>query len=456
MTRSLTAYHPRPKGGATAPFTLGTALLAASLLLASCGGPSAPPAATAPGTGTNTAGRAALSVTASTPVLTTNLNAPTQLRVAGVAPADVTVQVTGAPESLTVKVGAGVADGAATVLPLTVTGTAPEGTAVQMNVTAGGRAASLTLPVTAFERVIIPASSGEAYAASSIGTGRGGQLTLVASPNGAASAEVRHSLLHFDPAARTLTAQAVNIAQDQETILSHAVTPDGTGWVSVSATSARGVSLINLRTQQTFRPGVPDLPSRLNVTPDGSLWFMAPSVSALVRLNPAGTITRVPMDPGAEWLTAGADGRLYLGRSGAAPAILALNPVSGEQNTYPVTLVRQSQPGNLTAAPDGTLWFIEGTTSTVVHLDPRTQKQTPLTLPGTDPRPSRLAALPDGTVWVMDGREKVLHRIQGGRVTLTLPLPRDPAGQVLVPDALGGTADSRLVFTAGGALYLQQ
>lgn len=455
--RSLTAHPTRPKGGATAPFTLGTALLAASLLLASCGGPSAPPAATAPGTGTNTAGRVGLSVTASAPVLTTNLNAPMQLRVAGAAPADVTVQVTGAPDSLTVKVGAGVADGAATLLPLTVTGHAPAGTAVQMNITAGERTASLTLPVTAFDLATIPARSGEAYTASSIGTGPGGQLTLVASPNGAASAAVRHSLLHFDPATRTFTAQTVNIAQDQETILSHAITPDGTGWVSVSATSARGVSLVNLRTQQPFRPGVSDLPSRLSVTPDGSLWFMAPSAGALIRLNSAnGNVTRVSMDAGAEWLTAGADGRLYLGRSGSAPAILALDPVSGEQNTYPVTLVRQSQPGNLTAAPDGTLWFIEGTTSTVVHLDPRTQKQTPLTLPGTDPRPSRLAALPDGTVWVMDGREKVLHRVQSGRVTLTLPLPRDPAGQVLVPDALGGTADSRLVFTAGGALYMQQ
>lgn len=437
---------------------LGAALLTA-LLLTACGS-GAPGDDTRPGvpvlsgpvtiTGNVTVG-------APEQTLTSNLNAPAALRVTHAPPGAVTVTVEDTPPDLNVTVGTGVLDGTSTVVPLTARGPAPRGTEVTVRVTVGGHSRALRVPVVGFTaHTIDPAGVPGTYAASSILTGPGDRLTLVASPGAAAAAaEARHTLVHFWPGDQTFRRETVAAAQGLDTLISYAVTPDGTGWATVSASTARGTAVVNLRTGEALYTGVSDTPSRLSVTPDGALWLLVPGAGALLRLDPAtGTFGRHAVDPGSGWLTAGQDGRLYLARSGAAPAIVQRDSAGGAR-AYPVTLVKESQPTHLTAAPDGTLWFIEATTSTVLRLNPATGTFTPVALPG-DARPSQLTALPDGTLWVLDGRERALHRVQGGGRTATLPLPRNAAGQVQFPGALGFTAGSRVVFEAGGQLYVEQ
>ncbi|MFC6749308.1 hypothetical protein [Deinococcus aquaticus] len=160
MKRSLTALptHPlrRPARGWRTP----ALLLAASLLLASCGGTGTPAVSgAAPGTGGNvTPGALVVSVEGAAVVGAFAQSG--SLRVRSVSPAGVGAALAAGQAGAQLSVGTPVASGSDTLLPVTLGGAAlASGGSVQLTVTAGTRQQTVTVTVLGSASHSIPAGT---------------------------------------------------------------------------------------------------------------------------------------------------------------------------------------------------------------------------------------------------------------------------------------------------------
>ncbi|GAA5436844.1 hypothetical protein M8445_06615 [Deinococcus aquaticus] len=449
MKRSLTALptHPlrRPARGWRTP----ALLLAASLLLASCGGTGTPAVSgAAPGTGGNvTPGALVVSVEGAAVVGAFAQSG--SLRVRSVSPAGVGAALAAGQAGAQLSVGTPVASGSDTLLPVTLGGAAlASGGSVQLTVTAGTRQQTVTVTVLGSASHSIPA--GTPYLASAARTQ--GQQVLLRAPASADEAS-RHSLMRFNPADATFAPLAFPVT-GFETITSHAVS--GTDvWVAVRGVSAEGSFLLRRgadgRTQR-FLAGTVETLNNLLVLPDGRVAFTAYGQPQVLLLDPVGgAVSRLPTDGPPDSAALGTDGLLYFTRRGDAPAVMQVNPASGQSRAFPVGTPGVSVPGNLNAAPDGTLWFTESRTGSLWNLDPVSGKQRSVTLPtGTNARAGEVAVAPDGTVWAADTvRGDLLRAGPGDTRAVTIDLPAMPGGG---PRALTVAAGGTLWFETGGQL----
>ncbi|GGS27205.1 Vgb family protein [Deinococcus knuensis] len=453
MKRSLTADHTDFPRRAARGWRTPALLLAASLLLASCGGTGAPSTGgVTPGTGGNvTPGALAVSVEG-VPVAGTFAQSGT-LRVSGVSPAGVGAALAAGQAGAQLSVGTPVASGSDTLLPVTLGGAAlASGGSVQLTVSAGTRQQTLTVTVLGSAAHPIPAggAAGAAYFASAARTQ--GQQVLLRAPASADEAS-RHSLMRFDAADTTFTPVAFPVT-GFETITSHAVS--GTDvWVTVRGVSAEGSFLLRRgadgRTQR-FLAGTVETLNNLLPLPDGRVAFTAYGQPQVLLLDPvSGAVSRVPTDGAPDSAALGADGLLYFTRRGDAPAVVQLNPASGQSRAFPVGTPGVSVPVHLNAAPDGTLWFTESRTGSLWNLDPVSGKQRSVTLPtGTNARAGEVAVAPDGTVWAADTARGDLLRVRPGDTrAVSIDLPAVTGGG---PRALTVAASGTLWFETGGQL----
>ncbi|UQN07136.1 hypothetical protein [Deinococcus sp. QL22] len=429
-------------------------LLAAALLLASCGGPTAPAVPGGQGGSTHTAPAvASLKVSADQALaLIGSADAQTLLRVSSAG--TVTVTVDRAPAGLTVTAESARPDGADTLIPLRVQGR-PSTTGTQsitVTVTSAGKSATLTLPVLTFAVHPIVVGAGSPYEASGMKFEAGGTVLLRAPVS--ANEESRHHLLRFDPDQNSFTLLGFGLG-GFETITSHAVAPDGRVWVTVRSALSDGSVLISRDSAgQIKRHAVGATADTINgATPTADrVWFTQYTRDRVAALNPAsGEVTSYAVEENAEDLTLGANGHLYYTRFYADPAIIGLDPATGKTTAYRVGIPGKSLPDALTAAPDGTLWFIEVRTGTVWNLNPATGQQSQLALPA-GARPTELAVAPDGTLWVGDSTQARLYRAQsGGTSTLTVPVLTQN-GKAAGPHALAAGPDRRVWYEAAGQL----
>lgn len=443
MKRSLTAELRNRTG-------LPALILVSALLLASCNNTTPPN--TGGGTGGGTTG--SLSATVEQPVVT-GVNAQGLVRVSSTSASSLTVTVSSAPSGLTVTPGTPSASGSDAVFTVSATGDVPSGSKVSLTVSAGDKSATVSVPVLSFTaRKINPAgATSSVYQASAIQAQADGTLLLRAPASG--DEQQRHSLLKFDPATGNFNFIPFPVT-GFETITSSAIAPDGRVWVTVRGVTAAGSSLYAMNASgqtQKFLAGTTDTLNGLTATPDGQVWYTQYVTDKVVALNPStNALTPYAVQENAENLTQGKDGNLYYTQFYANPAIVQLNPKTGVSKSFPVGTPNVSLPTALTAATNGTLYFIESRTGSVWNLDPATGKQSKLPLP-TGAHPTDLAAAPDGTLWVADPSAGLLYRVASGASSAaSIPALKAADGTPSGPRALTVTPDGKLWYEADGKL----
>lgn len=157
-------------------------------------------------------------------------------------------------------------------------------------------------------------------------------------------------------------------------------------------------------------------------------------------------------------ITAGPDGHVWF-TDRDSNKLAKIDPRIGKITEFPVPLAAQA----IAAGPDGHVWFTERdrtavglfATPTVTlqigRLDPKSGKVTQFPIPAANARPTGITAGPDGHVWFGDRNGNQIGKIDPatGQVTLfplptANPQPRNPNGQ---PGRITVGPDGHLWFT---------
>lgn len=442
-------------------FSLLGVALSAGLLLASCNAPSTPKpdngggddgGITQPVTGTITA-TVYRAVT-----LGAGSNSQAEIRIGGSTTKTATATVTSAPAGLSVTPdkSAPLPSGEISI-PLTVTGQAKSGDIIKVEVKVAGNTASVEVPVLAFKTISIAATGlSSPYSAASLRFQPDGSL-LLASGLGGSSTD-RGSLVKYDPSQGAFSLIPMNLKYPSEAITSQTTAPDGTLWVTVRGITAKGSYLVSRdpsgNTQNYFPDAAGDNLFNLASTADGRIWFTQYTRAAIKALTPStGNVQSYPVTEQADSLIRGADGKLYYSSFYARPAIVQLDPATGSSKSFNVGDANRSLPVALTAASDGSIWFIEARSGTVWKLDPATGAQTQFALP-SGARPTEIALTGGGKVWVSDATNGVLYTTfvtSSGKSVMTAY--RSPAGN---PSALQAGPDGKVWYVAAGQLVTEQ
>lgn len=370
----------------------------------------------------------------------------------------VTAQVESTPAGLTVTAGQPVQLSTGdTSIPLGVTGSAQPGEVVRVKVTVGAASSSAELPVFSFKGtpIQVPGLSAP-YPASSIRFQPNGTALMTAGMNGERAA--RHGLVQVGEAGNAFSLLPYpEITAVGDAISSQATAPDGTVWVTVRGTTAEGSFLLSRDRAGTVKKYAVDA-QKDNVNnatfAAGRVWFTQYTNAALKALTPAsGQVQLYPVAEKAESLVLGSDGNLYYASVYARPAIVQVNPRTGQSRSFHVGEANSSIPMALTPAPDGSLWFIESPKGGVYQLNPATGKQTALSLP-VEVSPNALAVSSGGQLWISDATNARLYttyRTSSGQQTLV-----GVGTPVTGAQALSVHPGGKIWYAAGGVLYVQQ
>ena len=170
-------------------------------------------------------------------------------------------------------------------------------------------------------------------------------------------------------------------------------------------------------------PSADSQPEAITAGPDGALWFTEYSAAKVARVTTSGHITEFPLPATGNsfayrpsGLATGTDGNLWLTEEGnwpgGGPGQVARLSTSGVFSAFGVpttklapglSLLRDTGPRNITAGPDGNLWF-----SVLWNLDSVTTtgvfSQYIVTAPnGQVSEVYSMTAGPDGAVWFTGG-----------------------------------------------------
>ncbi len=200
-------------------------------------------------------------------------------------------------------------------------------------------------------------------------------------------------------------------------------------------------------------------PDSITTGPDGNLWFTDPANDDLGKMTPAGVYTPEATGQaliGARGIAAGPDHNLYVVVPGpptviaevsTAGVVLGKSPIVGKDllNHPAGPDDAASNPQQITAGPDGNMWFTETNTGNIGRVNLK-DGQNPHTItefasgPGTAPR--GIVAGPDGKIWFTQTGpappERIGHiDIDGGNYQQTdksSGTTGDPEGIAVGPD----------------------
>ena len=105
----------------------------------------------------------------------------------------------------------------------------------------------------------------------------------------------------------------------------------------------------------------------------------------------------------------------------------------------------------------GAVWYVDAWTQALVRIDPASGQLTPARLPA-GATPGELVAAPDGTLWLADAAAHVLYRLAPGSleaVTVGLGVGPLARGSSDGPRALSVDDGGRLWYESGGQLVGQ-
>ena len=179
-------------------------------------------------------------------------------------------------------------------------------------------------------------------------------------------------------------------------------------------------------------------PSKITEGPEGDLWFTERnnlSGNRVARITPTGEVKQFPilLDSLPQGIALGPDGNLWFaevnnpecGHEGCRSKVGRMEP-NGSYVEYTTGISNESEPWEITAAPNGNLWFTEfavagsDRTNRIGEINPTTHKVEEFELPLPDKGQQGAFGItggPDGNVWFT---ELVGNRI--GRIT--------PAGEI--------------------------
>ena len=155
-------------------------------------------------------------------------------------------------------------------------------------------------------------------------------------------------------------------------------------------------------------------------------------------INPTShTITEFPIPTaGADALeiTAGPDGNLWFSETGAAK-VGSINP-STHAFVETSVLTASSEPTGITAGPDGNVWFAEQTGDRIGSINPITHGVTETAVPTAAALPVGITQGPDGNLWFT---ELTASKIGSLTPTLSLVATTEPPAFVTAAGPFGLT-----------------
>lgn len=343
------------------------------------------------------------------------------------------------------------------LIPLTFSGSAPNGSKVILRIKVGQNIHKVALPILHFEgRKIEAAGLSNQYQASRIRFLPDGGLQLSANLSG--NSLEQKSLVYWS-AQNGFRIQTFHSLRPGESISSHMVDSAGQSWIAVRGMTKTGSYLLSHApngTIQTYQNigAVADNINDLTTTSDDRVWFTQYKNDRVAAFHPPSQqIKSYPVLEEAEDLIHGYDGKLYYAQFYAQPAIVQLDPNTGTQKAFPLGIPGRSEPRDLAAAV-GHIWYIEARNSTVWNLDPLTGKHTQLNLP-PNTYPNELASTKNGQLWIADPHNARLYttwKTAGKTTIIGVNTPVNQAGQSDGPRALSAAPDGTLWYEASGML----
>jgi virginiamycin B lyase len=173
-------------------------------------------------------------------------------------------------------------------------------------------------------------------------------------------------------------------------------------------------------------------PAFITAGADGNLWFTNSNGNKIGKINSAGNITEFAIPTAnsfAQGITSGADGYLWFAESGTN----RIGRLDGLGNFTEFPLAAGRRAYEITAGPDGALWFTGGnkigriTTAGAITEFPLL----------TDAAARAITAGPDGNLWFADVDKNKIGRITTSGVITEFPIPTAnsfPTGIVSGPD----------------------
>ncbi len=203
-------------------------------------------------------------------------------------------------------------------------------------------------------------------------------------------------------------------------------------------------------------------PWRITAGPDGNLWFTEYPGHQIGRITPSGTITEFALptpNSGSFGITAGPDGNLWftecaLDSNGfciGGSKIGRITP-SGTITEFAVPNadgLPDSSPWDITAGPDGNLWFTEIYGHQIERITP-SGTITEFALPSANSGPWDITAGPDGNLWFTDcvGRGDCRGGGRIGRITPSGTITEFAVPTVAAwPESITPGPDGNLWFT---------
>jgi sugar lactone lactonase YvrE len=152
-------------------------------------------------------------------------------------------------------------------------------------------------------------------------------------------------------------------------------------------------------------------------------------------ITPAGVVSEYPVptaSSGLQEITAGPDGNLWFTES-AANQIGKITP-AGVVNEYPVPTA-SSHPWGITAGPDGNLWFTESTANMIAMITPAgVVSEYASVVSG----PTAIVTGPDGNLWFVNGGMVARFSVATHEVTFkslagAVDIASGPSGRLWCP-----------------------
>ncbi len=217
----------------------------------------------------------------------------------------------------------------------------------------------------------------------------------------------------------TMSGQFKEFALPKELGLVHAIAagPNGMLWVTMAKDPAQQTALLKIAIpgDPTAAPQItqvatpPNTGNPMAVAQDGSLWASTFATSGdtilsthITRITPAGMFTQLPVTiPGAVTaLTAAPDGTMWFISASGQGQIGRITP-AGATTFFRVSEIGEFGSLNLAVAPDGNVWF-STKDSRIARITP-SGAVTTFSLPHGDGNISNITVGPDGGVWFLLG-----------------------------------------------------
>ncbi len=238
--------------------------------------------------------------------------------------------------------------------------------------------------------------------------------------------------------------------------------PSGAIWMTLHSGGAQGSVIARFvpESGQLTRYGADaagDTLNNLTRTPDGRLWFVQYKRDRLGEFDPrTGRVSSHAVAENAENLRLGQDGALYYSQFYDHPAVVRYDPATGSSTVMGAGTSGRNLP-RAVVQTGGAVWYVDAWTQALVRIDPAGGQLTAARLPA-GAIPGELVAAPDGTLWVSDAAAHVLYRLAPGSleaVTVPLGVMSPGAGGSDGPRALSVDDGGRLWYESGGQLIGQ-